>query len=38
MNQTGANWILTNVRELFGQAFVVTKAMIEENSLPFYVG
>jgi len=36
LDQPGANWILTDVCELFGEAFVVTQAMVEEISLPFY--
>src|SRR5215471_14948941 len=36
--QPSTDWILTNVRQPFGQAFVVTKTMIKEIPLPFYVG
>ena len=36
LNETSANWILANVSKLLGQAFIMTQAMIEEISLPFY--
>jgi hypothetical protein len=36
LNQTRANRIPTNVSELLGQTFVVTKAMIEKISLPLH--
>jgi hypothetical protein len=38
LNQTSANWILTNVRKLLCEAFVVAEAMIKEVPLPFYAG
>jgi len=36
LNQTSANWILTNVSKLLGQAFIMTQAVIEKISLPLY--
>src|SRR3954464_9967716 len=36
LNQTSANWILTDVSKFVGQTFIMTKAVIEEISLPFY--
>ena len=36
LNQTSPNWILTDVSKLLGQAFIMTQAVIEEISLPFY--
>jgi len=38
LNQTSANWILTNVSKLLSQAFIMTQAVIEKISLPFYAG
>jgi len=36
LNQTGANWILTDVSKFLGQTFIMTQAVIEEIPLPFY--
>jgi hypothetical protein len=36
LNQAGAYWVLTNVRKLLSQTFVMAKPMIEEISLPLY--
>ena len=36
LNQTSANWILTDVSEFLGQTFIMTQAVIKKNSLPFY--
>ena len=36
LNQTSANWILTDVSKFLGQTFIMTQAVIEEISLPFY--
>ena len=35
-DQTSANWILTDVSKLLGQTFIMTQAVIEKISLPFY--
>src|SRR5215216_883797 len=36
LNQTSANWILTDVSKLLGKTFIMTHAMIEKISLPFH--
>src|SRR5206468_7429830 len=36
LNQSCANWILTDVSKFLGQTFIMTQAMIEEISLPLY--
>jgi len=34
-NQSGADWVLTNVCKLLSQTFVLAKATIEKIPLPF---
>jgi hypothetical protein len=36
LNQASANWILTDISKFLGQTFIMTQAVIEKISLPFY--